>query len=262
MYKRLLLNDQFILGVILLNAAVIFAQGFSPSGRYAVTLEILDNLFTVVFFLEAIAKIRAWGRKGYFNDGWNIFDFLLVLLALPSLLIWIAGLDMTTLEFLLVFRTLRVLKFFRLIRFVPNIDHIFDGVGRAAKASILLVFVFFIFNFIVSMVACFLFKEMAPDYFGNPLQSFYSIFKVFTVEGWFEVPDAIADEAPPIISFFIRFFFIVIFFFGGVLGLSIVNSIFVDSMVADNNDALEEKVLELQRKIDILLDRSKNGRGE
>ncbi len=262
MYKRLLLNDRFILGIILLNAAVIFAQGFSPAGRYAAALDFLDNLFTLIFLMEAVVKIRAWGSKTYFHAPWNVFDFVLMILALPSLLIWMTGLDATTLEFLLVFRILRVFKFFRFIRFVPNIGHIFDGVGRAAKASVLLVFVFFIFNFIVSMVSCFLFRGMAPDHFGNPLQSFYSIFKVFTVEGWFEIPDTIADEAQPVVSFFIRLFFIVIFFFGGVLGLSIVNSIFVDSMVADNNDALEEKVLELQRKIDLLLERSDemNGR--
>ena len=45
-----------------------------------------------------------------------------------------------------------------------------------------------------------------------------------------------------------------VFFFGGVIGLSIVNSIFVDSMVSDNNDSLELKVDALQRKIDLLLE--------
>ncbi len=262
MLKRLLLDDKVILGVILLNAVVIFVQGFSPAGFHASWLEATDHLFTIIFLIEAAVKIREWSAKGYFNSPWNVFDFVLVVLALPSFLLWLSPLNLTHLDFLLVFRVLRVLKFFRFIRFVPNIGHIFDGVGRAARASVLLVSVFFIFNFIISMVACFLFRELSPEHFGNPLLSFYSIFKVFTVEGWFDIPDAIVEDTAPFITFFIRLFFIVVFFFGGVIGLSIVNSIFVDSMVADNNDALEAKVLELQRKIDLLLERTGNGEGE
>lgn len=256
MLKRLLFDDRFILFIITLNAGVIFAQGFSPEPGIYFWLELVDNLFTVVFMAEAAVKIRQWTARGYFGSAWNVFDFILVILAMPSLLVWVCGLGVSTFEFLLVLRIMRVFKFFRFIRFVPNIDHIFDGVGRAARASVLLVSVFFIFNFIISMIACFLFRDIAPEYFSNPLQSFYSMFKVFTIEGWFEIPDAIVEDATPIPTFFIRLFFIIIFFFGGVIGLSIVNSIFVDSMVADNNDALEKKVMELQHKIDLLLERS------
>ena len=40
---------------------------------------------------------------------------------------------------------------------------------------------------------------------------------------------------------------------GGIFGLSLVNSIFVDSMVSDNNDELIEKVNNLDKKITDLL---------
>lgn len=43
-----------------------------------------------------------------------------------------------------------------------------------------------------------------------------------------------------------------------MFGLSIVNSIFVDAMVSDNNDALELKVAELEKKIDLLLEKTNN----
>ena len=38
-----------------------------------------------------------------------------------------------------------------------------------------------------------------------------------------------------------------------IIGLSLVNSIFVDAMVSDNNDELERQVKELNEKIDKLL---------
>ena len=37
--------------------------------------------------------------------------------------------------------------------------------------------------------------------------------------------------------------------------MSLVNSIFVDAMVSDNNDNLERKIEELNKKMDRLLDK-------
>jgi len=257
MLTKFFLNEKAILGVILLNAAVIFAQGFNPERPLFEWLEFFDNLFTLLFMIEAIVKIRVWGRATYFGSSWNIFDFVLVLFAMPSFVAWAFNLNMASLEFLLVFRIMRVFKFFRFIRFIPNIDHIVSGLGRAARASVLIIVAFFVFNFTISLISCFLFRDSAPEYFRDPLLSFYSIFKVFTIEGWYEIPDSITEESSPVATFFTRLYFIVVLFFGGIFGLSLVNSIFVDTMVSDNNDALEEKIMELQRKIDALLERER-----
>jgi voltage-gated sodium channel len=54
-------------------------------------------------------------------------------------------------------------------------------------------------------------------------------------------------------SFFTYIYFIFVVLSGGILGLSLVNSIFVDAMVSDNNDELEKKIERLELKIDLLL---------
>lgn len=54
-------------------------------------------------------------------------------------------------------------------------------------------------------------------------------------------------------SFFVYIYFIFIVLSGGILGLSLVNSIFVDAMISDNNEELEKKIDNLERKIDLLL---------
>ena len=43
-------------------------------------LEIINYLFTIIYTVEMIVKVFAFG-KTYFNDGWNVFDFLIVLSA-------------------------------------------------------------------------------------------------------------------------------------------------------------------------------------
>ena len=49
-----------------------------------------------------------------------------------------------------------------------------------------------------------------------------------------------------------RIYFSVLLFFGGIIGMSLVNSIFVDAMAADNNDEVLKKLSQLERKLDNL----------
>ena len=41
---------------------------------------------------------------------------------------------------------------------------------------------------------------------------------------------------------------------GGVIGMSFINSVFVDAMVADNNDDVKAKLDEIEKKLDKLLE--------
>jgi voltage-gated sodium channel len=72
------------------------------------------------------------------------------------------------------------------------------------------------------------------------------------VDGWHEIPDLISIRTTPFIAFFSKIYFSILLFGGGIIGLSLVNSIFVHAMVSDNNDDLEKKVSQLSEKIDLL----------
>ena len=37
-----------------------------------------NQIFTVIFILEALIKIIALGRQ-YFKENWNIFDFIIII---------------------------------------------------------------------------------------------------------------------------------------------------------------------------------------
>lgn len=259
MIKSLLLNDRFILILILINVGILFATGFILPEGLLNKLNLADQLITLLFVAEMVAKLRTYSVRGYFRDNWNTFDFILVLIAIPALLTWVLPMDLLSLDFLLALRTLRVFKFFRFIRFVPNIDKIIRGAFNAAKASLLILLAFFIFNFTVSLITCFLFRDSAPTFFGDPLIAFYSTFKIFTVEGWYEIPDVIAETTDSnIIVFFTRLYFITILFIGGIFGLSLVNSIFVDAMISENNNEMEADLKRLEEKMDQVLERLDN----
>jgi voltage-gated sodium channel len=253
MIKKLFLNEKIILILILMNSVTIFVSGFeiSPNNRFILSLT--DNLITGLFIAEIIVKFQEFGIKNYFKSNWNKFDFILVALSFPTLIAFIGNLEITSFSFLLVFRVMRVFKSFRFLKFIPGIEHLVKGIRRALKASIVVLIGFVIYIFIIGIFSFYLFKEISPDYFGNPLNSLYSIFKIFTIEGWYEIPEQLTRGLSSTTSFFTYMYFIFVVTSGGIFGLSLVNSIFVDAMVSDNNDELENKIDLLDQKIDKLL---------
>lgn len=251
--KKLFLNEKFILLLILVNAFTIFMSGFQllPNQKFA--FELIDNAITILFVIEISIKLKEYGAKKYFSFHWNKFDFVLVILSFPTLIAYLSNIEITSISFLLVFRVMRLFKSFRFLKFIPNIEHLIKGISRALKSSVIVLLGFMIYIFIIGIFTFYLFKGVSTEYFGNPLTALYSIFKIFTVEGWFEIPEVLAQNLSPVLSFFTYLYFIFIVITGGIFGLSLVNSIFVDAMVSDNNDTLEHKVDVLSAKIDKLL---------
>jgi len=235
---------------ILINAIVISMMYF-PEFTGSSVLEGLDSFFILFFLVEAIVKIRNLRPSGYFSNNWNRFDFFLVMVSLPSLLPHVMEIpDASVLLILRVFRLIRVLRF---IRFVPHITKILSGLGRALRASVFVLVAMLFLDFILALFTCHFYGNLAPEYFGNPLVSAYSIFQMFTVEGWHEIPAAIAEESNS--TWFIgltRFYFVVVVLLGGVFGMSLANAVFVDEMTLDNNDVLETKIDDLNERIEEL----------
>lgn len=48
---------------------------------------------------------------------------------------------------------------------------------------------------------------------------------------------------------FARIYFAVLVFIGGILGMSLINSVFVDAMVEDNNDDVLEKLEHIEKEL-------------
>lgn len=250
---RWLLDERKILAIIFVNALVLAALGFPTlPPRVAIALNLLDHLITLLFCWEAATKIRALGFRAYWASPWDRFDFLLLGLALPSFAAELGGFDDLDFKYLLALRVGRAFKFFRTLRFVPNVQELFAGIQRAMRTSIALMLGFFIGLFIISLLSSRLFSDVSPEHYGDPLRALYSTFKIFTVEGWFEIPDAVAGQLSGAAALFARLYFSTILLVCGVFGLSLLNSVFVDAMVADNNDALERKVDALTEELRLL----------
>ncbi len=258
MIRKLFLNDKFILGLILLNAILLFTGGYLQTDFERQILTIADNLITTLFVVELMIKFRAFGIKNYFQTNWNKLDFILIVLSLPALIAFLFNFRVLDFSFLLVFRVLRVFKAFRFFKFIPNIGQLVSGIQRALKTSLFVFSGFLIYIFIIGILSYYLFENSGSEYFTDPMISLYSTFKIFTVEGWFEIPEQIIENYSKSASFFTYLYFIFVVLSGGIFGLSLVNSIFVDSMVSDNNDELEKKIDNLDSKVIEILTKIKD----
>ncbi len=250
--KTLFLNDKFILTIILLNAVIIFLQASNIDNIF---LQIIDLLCTLVFMTEMIIKHREFGLKGYWSSGWNRLDGILVILSIPSLIAFFIPSQWMDLSFLMVLRLLRMFRFLRVMHFFPNISQIIAGLKLAVRESYAILFCFLVMIVVFGLINCTLFQDIAPAYFATPLDSIYSVFRICTVEGWYDIPDAITAATTPAIGSLVRLYFCLLLIGGGIIGMSLMNSIFVDAMVADNNDDVKKKLVELEQKIDKLLEK-------
>ena len=258
MIKRIFLNEHIILVIIIINAFTILLGAFENlSSVQSIVVTTLDNIITSVFIIELIVKIKEFKLKGYFSSNWNRLDFILIILSIPALFSWIFNLSLSNLSFFLIFRVLRVFKSFRFLKFIPGISELVQGVQRALKTSIVIILGFCIYIFIIGIFSTYLFQNIAPEHFKNPINSFYSIFKIFTVEGWYTIPEEIAINSSNTVAFFSKLYFIFILVTGGIFGLSLVNSIFVEAMLSDNTDDISKKIDSLEKKLDEFMGKNK-----
>lgn len=246
----LIFRDNIVMTFVVINALVLTIHEFYDPHPIWFWID----YFCVVYFLFEISfKIKNYRETGSWQSSWDIFDLVVVALSLPILLM--PFLAIPDFSGILVLRLGRLFRLFRLMRFIPDSHRLMEGIRRALKASVGVFLALILFNLILGLIAALIFGKAAPDRFGDPGIAFYTMFKVFTVEGWFEAPEALLQNeafTDPFWQFFIRSFFGLSVVFGGILGFSLVNAVFVDEMVMDNNADLESKVDQLTAEIQAL----------
>ncbi|OWK08654.1 CACNA1E [Cervus elaphus hippelaphus] len=91
-------------------------QYYSAPCTYELALKYLNIAFTMVFSLECVLKIIAFGFLNYFRDTWNIFDFITVIGSITEIILTDSKLVNTSgfnMSFLKLFRAARLIKLLR-----------------------------------------------------------------------------------------------------------------------------------------------------
>ncbi|KAG8436805.1 hypothetical protein GDO86_007767 [Hymenochirus boettgeri] len=105
-----------IMAMIALNTVVLMMKYYSAPYTYELALKYLNIAFTMLFSLECVLKIIAFGFLNYFRDTWNIFDFITVTGSITEIILTDSKLVNTSsfnMSFLKLFRAARLIKLLR-----------------------------------------------------------------------------------------------------------------------------------------------------
>lgn len=252
------INDRLLLILILTNVLVIYLHSFDSFKPYYYLFDFLDVIFTLIFIWEITINVfQSSGRtfvekfKHFHNDKWNKIDFYSVLLAIPSIGVLFME-DLEVFAGFTVLRTLRIFKILRVIEFIPEGKKISSKLLKALKGVFFIMVAFIIYSTIISLISVTLFKSSAPSFFSNAFDSFYTIFKIFSGDGFSDVVAEIVSNSSLEFGYFTKLYFVMIVFTGSILGLSLINSVFIDQMSTFDEKA-EEEINLLENKLDEIL---------
>ncbi len=168
----------FIMIVIVINAVTIGLQTGNFDNRIYNALVMFDNVCLVIYIIEAILKIYAYGHR-YFLDGWNIFDFVIIILScLPSSILPASP------QVARIIRIFRTFKAFRLVSAFRQTRVIVNSITKSLPCVFWTCILMALFFYIYAVIGTVSFAEIFPDYFGNIAASMYTLFQVMTLDGW------------------------------------------------------------------------------
>ena len=158
---------------------------------YGGALHAIDTVIVALFVVEVVVKLGAEGRTPwrYFRNGWNTFDFLIVLaLALPFHTAYVS-----------VFRLVRVLRILRLVKALPRLQMIVNALIKSFSSMGYVTLLLFLNFYIFAALGVSLFGRNDPDHFGRLDRAFLSLFQCLTLDDWtalMKIQLHGADKAP------------------------------------------------------------------
>ena len=191
-------------------------------------LKLLDAAVLGIFLAEMALKLAAHGRRpwDYFRDGWNVFDFTIVVLCLLP----VGG------PFAAVLRLVRTLRLMRLITALPKLQllvgALIKSLGSMGYVGLLLGLIFYIY----AVTGVHLFGKQSPGHFGDLRSALLSLFQIITLDDWREMYEGASTAAPvAAVAYFVSFILL-----GTMIMLNLFIGIVMNSM-AEMHAELDEK---------------------
>jgi len=243
------MTTSVIMGVILFNALILGLEtSKTVMAAAGGVIQFLDRLCLTIFVAEILAKLYA-RRLGFFRDGWNIFDFLIVGISLfPAA------------QGLAVLRALRILRLLRVVSVAPTLRRVVEGFLTALPGMGSVFLLTGVIFYIASVMATKLFSEAFPQWFETLGDSAYTLFQIMTLESWsMGIVRPVLEVYPWAWLFFVPFILVTTFAVVNLVVGLIVNSM-QDAHAEESNaatDSYRDDVVERLERIEAALkDRS------
>ena len=168
--------NSLVIFVIIASAIYAGVSSYNIPSEYIYILEIADYSITIFFVIEL--GIRMFSEKkltDFFKDGWNIFDFVIVILSL----IPVGGQSSV-----FVARLLRIIRVLRIITVIPAFRFIIDSLIKTIPRVGFIALLMFIFVYIWGVIGTMFFGDTDPDRWENIGVALLTLTQVATYDDW------------------------------------------------------------------------------
>lgn len=235
--------------VIIVNSILIGVQ----TTVHNPVVDNIQHLILWIFSFEiAIRFIAAKDVKSFFSDGWNVFDFSLVVIG------WIPPSIASSASTITIIRILRTFRVLRLLRASTEIKLIVTVLVKSVKSMVYNCLLFLIFAYLYAVAGVTLFRipvadtnpammekveelmrvaphspSNSPDPFGTISEGVFTLFRALTGEDWTDLRYnlitasdlGVIDVHPTIITtFFVSWFCIAAFLLLNLVTGAVINN--------------------------------------
>lgn len=214
-----------IIAVIILNGILLGLETSAAIDReYGHWMRLGNEVALWVFIVEAALKMLAqWPRSWqYFRDGWNIFDFMVIVFALVP----------ATGQFAMIARLARLLRVVRLISAIRDLRLIVAALVRSIPSVGHVIMLMSIVVYIYAIMGFHLFHQLDPARWGSLGLSVLTLFNIITLDGWTQVMNTAMRHYPWAWLYFVSFV---------VVGTFVVINMFIAIIINSLDDAKRER---------------------
>jgi voltage-gated sodium channel len=237
--RKFLQSDKFhyyVFGVILFNALVLGLQTIdSLEHRLSTLLDNLELMLVIFFILEVVFRAIANGKK-FFSNGWDVFDLIIVCLCVfPH------------------FRSLSVLRTFRVLEKLPHMSNILSSIRGTSIQILIVILIMFVLFYTFGVIGVRLYGVTAPVRFAGLEWAFLSLAQIMVGDAYGEIIRNVVLNNPSGWIYFtvvtVMFTFVVVNLFIGVVVGAIQSAVNRDEIKykKQSTDALKELLQRLDR---------------
>jgi voltage-gated sodium channel len=208
-----------VLAGIETNAATVASHG--------ALLRALDAIVLGVFIVEAVLKLTAHCPRpwDYFRDGWNVFDFAVIVLCLLPI----------DSQFAVVLRLGRTLRLLRLVSALPKLQLLVGALIKSFSSMGYVGLLLGIMFYIYAITGVHLFGGHDAEHFGSLSLAFLTLFQTITLDDWKFLFASASGSSPAIAAIY----FVSFILLGTMIMLNLFIGIIMNSM-AEMHAELDE----------------------
>ncbi|XP_076871731.1 sodium channel, voltage-gated, type I like, alpha b isoform X3 [Brachyhypopomus gauderio] len=228
---------------IVLNTLFMAMEHYPMTPEFTDVLSVGNLVFTGIFTAEMCLKVIALDPYYYFQEGWNIFDGIIVSLSLMEL-------GLANVEGLSVLRSFRLLRVFKLAKSWPTLNMLIKIIGNSVGALGNLTLVLAIIVFIFAVVGMQLFGKRYSEcvckisqdcvlprwHMVDFFHSFLIVFRVLCGE-WIETMWDCMEVAGQTMCLIV---FMMVMVIGNLVVLNLFLALLLSSFSADNLAATDD----------------------